>query len=528
MKRAFRTFAIMALLVPALRASAETETKFFSVASGHSVTIDFDFAPSSYNQISGRDAVSVTMTKGATFAVATAVGAKGTSQVEFKSPSGGATLVTIEILDRVDEVLPMFESRIKPLGLRCSKMGDKIVATGTIHNPSDWARYERICGLSAFKGLIDDDVEFAVDASTIDGLRDDLVAAGIRLAAKGEQPSDGQVSMTYSGNVLNFSGTVYAASDVDKIVRVLKGKPWLKIVGEPKDAAKSTIAQAVVAVTVDDSLLELGVAFLKVSKSAGHKIERSKEGLNVGFLWNGFYDFLTGRHKSAENFRIDADLNSAINMLADNGVIRERQQGTIRFHANGDAGKTLHLGGSMKVTPPASGEGEAPQPQDYDYGFKIVNKNSRRISADAAEVDVDFELFGYPDFRSVAGTTIVDQKKDSYSPTVRCALGSTVAVAGFERLSEGTTVPSGAPVLRHVPVLNWFVAKQEERNEDDAICVLVSIRKVRDDEEPMVPNSELRDISYDANRSNKERIEEERERNAKYHGFWSWLNWFVW
>lgn len=519
--------AAAVLFVPT--AFADTETMFVSVPAGESAQVEFDFAPASYKQLSNPELVSVNLAQGATFATVLAVGKKGASTIEFKAPSGSSTILTVEILDQIDKILPELETRIKPLGLRCNRLGDKLEVTGTIHNPSDWSRFEKILAYGMFKGVVENSVEFSVDAGTIERLRDELVENGVPLAEKGSTaPEDGTISMKYTGNVLSFSGTVYSASDVEKLVRVLKGQHWLRLVDEAKNASTSTVAQAVVNVTVDDALLELGVAFLKVSKTASHNISRDKKGLPIGVLWNGFYDFLTGRHKSAENFRIDANLNSAINMLAENGVIRERQMGTIRFHANGDPGKTLHLGGSMKVTPPASGEGEAPAPQDYDYGFKVVNKNSHRLSAEAAEIDVDFELFGYPDFKNVGGATIVDQKKDSYSPMVRCALDKTVAVAGFEKLYEATTIPSGAPVLRHVPILNWFVASQGEKQEDEAICVLVSIRRVSDDESPMVENTPMQDISYDVNRSNKERIDEEYEKNKKFHGCWEPLNWFSW
>jgi type II secretory pathway component GspD/PulD (secretin) len=282
------------------------------------------------------------------------------------------------------------------------------------------------------------------------------------------------------------------------------------------------VAQAVVNVGVDDSLLELGVAFVTVSKRASHNMG-TDNGIVVNAIWSGFYDFLTGKHShnGADQFRIDASLGSTLTMLAENGVARERQFGTIRFHANGDPGKTLHLGGSLKVTPPASGEGEPPEAQDYDYGFKIINRDSRRIGPDEAEADIEIELNGYPIFKNQGGAIAVDQQKRSVTPTVRVPLGKTVAVAGYESLLEQTTLPSGTPFLRHIPILSWFVAKEGANLEDQALLFLVSVRKVDvESEAPMVPNTPMKDITLDANTPNEDRDDGRRGCSPLYWFFW--------
>ncbi len=530
--RAKMIFAAMA----AAAAMASAETRSLTLPAGRSEGVDLGFVPKG-RRIIGKELVSVSMHEGATSAIVTAGETQGSCQVEFLDAGGGeGLLLKVEVVGDLDDTLRSLRKWLSDFNdIEFVKGKSKIAITGTISNPSDWAKFEKICSLSDFKDKIEAVVEFSVDPGTINNLRKELVAEGIPLADAGVRPAEGQIAMDYAHNVLKFTGTVYSAKDVEKLTRVLKGQSWLQIVSEPKGAATSTVAQAVVNVAVDDALLELGVAFVMVSRREFQ--QRASTGrLVANAVWGGLTDLLlVGGHRQSQhgkynNVTLNASLSSTLEMLANNGVTRQREQGTLRFHANGDPGKTLHIGGSMKVTPPASGEGEAPEAQDYDYGFKIVNKNSRRISATDAEADIDIELFGEPQFPAGNGNgaTTVKQEKRSVSPLVRIPLGQTVAVAGYESLFEHST-GEGTPVLRHIPIVNWFVSDKRHDYDDQALLVLVSIRKVDlDAEAPMVPNTPMRDITLDADTDTETRVKNERDATKKHRGCWEPLNWLAW
>ena len=510
--------------------SASAETRSMTIPAGHSEAVELGFVPRG-RRIIGKELVTVSMRDGSTSAVINAGDAQGSCQVEFIDAGGGeGLLLGVEVVGDLDDTLRALRKWLADFdNLEFVKGKSRIAVTGTISNPSDWAKFEKICALSDFRDKIEKVVEFSVDPATIRALREQLVAEGVPLCPEGERPGDGQIAMEYAHNVLNFTGTAFSKGDIDNLVRVLKGRSWLEVVSEPKGASTSTVAQAVVSVGLDDSLLELGVAFVAVSEKASHDMG-SKTGIDLNGIWNGFYDFLTGRHRSAETFRIDASLNSTLTMLAENGVSRERQYGTIRFHANGDPGKELHLGGTLKVTPPASGEGEAPDAQDYDYGFRVTNRNSRRTGPDEAEADVEIEINGYPYFQNVNGAVTVDQQKRPVSPSVRVPLGKTVAIAGYEALVEQTKPASGVPILRHVPILKWFVAQEGESLEDQTLLFLVSVRKVdSENEEPMVPNTPMKDITLDASTPNAQRIADGRVISLTRSRRWWWPpDWFNW
>ena len=534
-------FAIVAAVSFACADTWALETRRLSIPAGHSRSEDLGFIPSGFRQHSGGGIVKVTLPPGSSTVVLTSEAGLGKSQVEFPNASGGEGLMLeIEVVGDIDEVLRSLKKELDGFDeLEFTKGKDTVRVRGTISNPADWRRFKQVLNLAEFRGKVESLVQVGVDAATIGTLRRDLKEEGVPLCEPGTRPQEGQISMDYKFGQIVFSGKVFAASERENLIRVLKSQSWLQI-DDGKEKLSETKVPAVVNVAIDDSLLELGVAFVKVSKTASKNLgafRKDRQGnliadsaLAVNGVFHGFYDFLTGKHShnGADQFKIDASLNQTLTALAGNGVSRERQYGTIRFHANGDPGKTLHLGGKMTITPPPSGEGDAPSPQDYEYGFKIINRESRRTSANTAEADVEIEFNGAPKFENIGGAMKIDQQQKSVHPTVSVPLGQTVAVAGYESLVEDTTLPTGTPILRHIPIVNWFVSGQGEKLEDETLLFLVSVRKVDvENEEPMVPNTAMKDITLDANTDNKTRIKEEREKNKPDRGCTP-LNWFRW
>lgn len=530
---------LLAALFAAVSAHA-LETQRRTLPVGRNEVFDIGFGATGYRQISGEGAVKVSMSPGSSSALLTAV-QEGTSQIQFPSPTGDGVVLVVEVVSDLSRLKKDLDRQLEGFDdVEISVGPSKLLATGSISNQRDWALFNRVLKLERFAGKVESLVMFSVDKTALAQLREEYKEAGFDLVPPGARPGLGQLSLDSKFNVVQLDGTLYSQADKERAIGILKRQTWLEIVEKPSIDGSSSI-QAVANVAVDDALLELGVAFVKISKEASKNLgafSRDAYGnlvagsaLAINGVWSGFYDFVSGRHShnGADTFRIKAGLDQTLTALAGNGVSRERQFGTLRFHANGDPGKALHLGGQMTLTPPPSAEGESPKPQDYEYGFKIVNVGSRRLGVDTAEADVEIEFNGAPVFKNDGGAMVVDQQKKSLHPTVKVPLGETVAVAGYESLMEATTQPTGTPILRHIPIVNWFVSGQGEKLEDFTLLFLVSVRKVElEDEKPMVPNTPMKDITLDANTDNQTRIDEEYERTKKYHGFWSWLNWFTW
>lgn len=220
---------------------------------------------------------------------------------------------------------------------------------------------------------------------------------------------------------------------------------------------------------VDDSLLELGVAFVLMSKSEFQKRESDDAGLN-GVKEQLLLGERPDRTGSNDNVRISSDFRSTLKMLAESGLARQREYGTLRLHGNGDPGRMLHLGGNLTVTPP-TGEGESPAPQEYEYGFKIINRNSRRIGPDTAEADFDIEFLA-PTISNKNGAVNVYQNTLLTHQTIRIPFGQTAVVVGYESLFR-SLLGNPLPFMRHTPIINWFVSDKGHRPEDLALLLLV-------------------------------------------------------
>ena len=526
------------------RDSLALDTRRISIPSGHSRSEDLGFVPSGFRLHSGKGIVKVNLPAGSSVAVLTAEAGLGTSQIEFPNASGGEGLMLeVEVVSDLDEVLRSLKRELDGFDeLEFFKGKSTIRVRGTISNPADWRKYKQILNLVEFRDKVESLVQVGVDAATLGTLRKDLIAEGIPLVDPGVKPQDGQVALDYKYGQRVFSGKVFSASELNNLVRVLKSQSWLQIDDGNGKLVENKVP-AVVNVVIDDSILELGVAFVVISKEDIKRRDVEYD-LSLSAVWGGIKDFVLGGHKAqrrihsySDDFTFNAGLGATLNFFAKNEFSREQQYGTMRFHSNGDFGKTFHVGGTLKVTPPASGEGEAPSSQDFEYGFKIVNKNSHRTGEGSAEADLEIEIKGEPYMPEAApgakdlpvGTLSLKQETRTFAPTLRIPLGQTVAVAGYEHLVETTMPPTGIPVLRNIPVISWFTSNKSNVKQEYSLLFLVSIRKVDvEAEAPMVPNSAMKDITLDANTPNEERIKAEEEKAQEHRGCWTPLNWFRW
>ena len=104
-------------------------------------------------------------------------------------------------------------------------------------------------------------------------------------------------------------------------------------------------------------------------------------------------------------------------------------------------------------------------------------------------------------------------------------IGRTTLIGGFKDLVDKNTPPSGLPILRNTPLLNWFVADSGKSVNDRRLVMMVCPEIVdntqdgnlKADEEINIP------VPKQASKDTDEVLEERKE----FTGFWSWLNWFT-
>ena len=540
-----RTVCMIAALAAAMTFAAEAR-KTMNIGLGESNSYELKFVPKNYRFLD-KELVTVNLAPGSKTVSITAGKTPGPCRIQFNNAAGGEGMVlVVNILTEMDALVNDLQTNwltdFDEVDCIAGQKG--VTLRGTVPTPAQYEELKKICSLPDFKGKVSCDlVKLRLDSKAIAKLRKDFEDSGIKLAESGARPEPGELGFAYGDDGLSLNGTFYSEADRQKVLSVLLRQSWMGghastnmlagnnfFIKEPIPVKGS--------LGIDDALLEVSVAFLLVSRREMREMG-SEAKLKMRGVWSGFWDFLTfgrggSRHHDSSYFRVNASLNSTLEMMAGETYVRDKQTGHFVFHANGTpvSGEDgmMRIGGTLKYTPPASGEGEAPQPQDFEYGYKVINRGCRRVSADAAElvvkVDVDAEPKVEP---SKAGGSEIRQEKISFPlSAVTCEFGQTIAVTGFGNTREKTKEPTGTPLFRHIPIMNWFVAKEEHTLDDQDMLVLLSVHKVGAESEPQVGNDRMKDITYDANRPNAERIKEEKQELRNKRGGCTPLTWFRW
>ena len=163
--------------------------------------------------------------------------------------------------------------------------------------------------------------------------------------------------------------------------------------------------------------------------------------------------------------------------------------------------------------------------EDIPYGFTVEKKQANMLDASTVSIKLDIKQENPVPLKDGGYEEGYNVEQYEYNPVIDCPLGQTVVIAGYRRMVETTVPPSGFPVLRHVPILNWFVSKEGNKLENIKIMMLVSVRAAGDDNVPneILPYENGKDLVTEVEVTNEERLKAREE----HSGFWSWLNWFV-
>ena len=113
-----------------------------------------------------------------------------------------------------------------------------------------------------------------------------------------------------------------------------------------------------------------------------------------------------------------------------------------------------------------------------------------------------------------------------------CEMDQTTILGGFQGIEESIS-KSGLPVLRNIPVLQWFAVSKggnAKSKETTHLLILISPRIAVNDPKatiktPVTQAATEELFKAEGDERTAKDVEEEKKR---FHGFWSWLNWFTW
>ncbi|MBQ7252504.1 MAG: hypothetical protein IJS32_07880 [Kiritimatiellae bacterium] len=475
----------------------------------------------------GRDCVRVTLPPAGSGLDRVTVEGRKEGRCSISFYRGNAELKTEEVVvtSGIDALCRSLRRRLEASvpGVVVEPEGNKLVLTGKVANPEDWKALEQILGMEAYRGKVENLVAFEVEQRVIEKLKREIARMGFRVTD--EYPRDtGTLQVLHANNELKVSGTVYSQADLEKLRRLLAMQSWLSGVGAEGETArgKRPTVRCRMNVAIDDMAVNLYAAIMAVSESATRDMGAGTPTIRT--FYNAFYDFIHGPHHGTTDMRISASIGDTLTAFAGNGIMRGCDTAQMQFNLNrdGEEESRLKWGGTMKLQRSGTdGNGNLNLSyEDVDYGFTLKKLASRRISADTVELKLEIDQCTQPVMEE-GGAWSMEQHV--FNPIVRCKFGETVIIGGYGHILEESRLPAGMPLLRHIPIVNWFVSKEGHVDEDATMLIAVSVTPVESggDAAPlMLP----KDITYDVQRPNAERLKERQ----RHQGCWTPLNWLAW
>lgn len=455
--------------------------------------------------------------------------AEGIASLELIAAGGVKEKYEIKVGDDLMTVMRNLQSELEDVGgVEMTKVGDSLIIKGEINDPREWKLLKQTVAHGDYRNFVKDRTYFRVQADTLKEFRSQLKEAQFQITDKLDEAKAGKLYVKYDGNLLIISGVVYSPAEKDKLNRIVAAQAaWLRVEdGKQVPENESWKTTCRMNVSVDSAQLRMDVVLIGYKETDVSKFGSSEDGLKFNSVFKGLIDLCTGK-TSRDNFTIGADLNSTLTFLKKNEITRHSVGGHIYFKNNDPEVRKLKIGGTLKVKmQSATAEGAPTQDfEDIEYGFFIDKKSA--VLLDGERVDVDLLIKqkkpipmegGYEEGYNI--------EENEYNPSVVCPLGKTVVLSGYKNMVESTMPPAGFPVLRHIPIMNWFVSKESDSIENVKLMMLVNVRIARGDEteaqDARLAYEDTKNLPSEVEITNKERLESRK----KWRGVLYFLNWF--
>lgn len=333
------------------------------------------------------------------------------------------------------------------------------------------------------------------------------------------KPDTVALSLNRQTRILSVQARVYMAEKKEKIMRCLSTEKWLTLdlaaAGkENKDNRSEFLIRAMPDIVVDAPTIRLSVAYLAIGE--GDTRSLGSTGVpEVHGVFSHLQNLVRGG-SGQSTATIGANLDTTIRFLANSGVSRVSQKGYTLLRSWDNQGAEFKSGGTVNVRVSGSENGDL---KPVPYGFDVKVKGGL-MDEKRADLDLNISISGV----TVLGNGDIDQKSDETKQKVICQIGKTTVLGGFGNMLDEQSL-TGLPVLRHTPMLSWFISESGETLSDRKLLIMVCPElnegvldgSLNVDAEIELPTLE------DSAKTTDQRIEE----GKPFSGFWYWLNWFT-
>lgn len=534
--------AISAALAVLLANAKEIEQ--ISVVENESTTITAPFVVKNFAP-SNKEVARVESLGGATLRV-TAL-KRGRCDLDVLGDNGLSQKYEITVVGDLASVLETLTMDLDTVPeVRAEIRGNFIRLDGEVSSIQKWEYLVKV--IETYGSCIKNFAKFYPGPEILLRLKDTLEQARFNVQFKPLEGSDFHkwpyrtvaLDLNKKTRVLSVHARLFKESERISILSILKAEPWLAVnvdddwkkpVQISSDKAPYAI-NTLLGLFIDKPVIRLSVAYMAIGESDIQNIgnPNATQGNGVLGLEGAFgvlREFIHGTTANTRGQSIGASLDVTARFLKQNGISRVSDTGYTLVESWDPAGAKFKSGGTRFVrTGGANGAGSTfvgnSDMKEIPYGFTINTKGGL-LDEETMSCDFDFSI---STIVYVEGEESYDRKEDTSKQKLSLPIGKTTLIGGFKDMVDKNTPPSGLPVLRSTPILNWFVADSGKSVSDRRLVIMVCPE--------IVDNTQ--DAKPDVNREINIRVQDQgakttdevlEERRPFSGGLWNPLNWFT-
>ncbi|MBQ4481296.1 MAG: hypothetical protein II943_11740 [Victivallales bacterium] len=465
MKTLVHCFWLLQVIFCAMAFAESVEVKTISMTVGKSVVEDTNMAIKSYRIEPLTDIIKVSLT-GETFLHITA-NKQGEATIIVNSVGGETKMYAVTVQSTLTTELRKLRNDLEDLPeLDINIDEDRIVIKGTVSNSEHWAHFQRVLANNR-GGKIVNYAVFRPSTATLTKLQKQLEERGFTFCAPDAVPGPGELLMKLSGDTLMVKGEFYSQEEIDRVRSILAmQQAWLGA-RDGKIRLDDQLELKVVHISVE-------VVFVAINSSEAKKLGSDSSifaALDLGYLW----DAVAG-NRARNNMTVGGGATATARFLENNGVSRNYTADTLTITSDNKSTST-RVGRTDHIRVSGSENGDI---KDIYYGLELTV--SGKLVADG-KVDLSLNI------KNSSKLGELSESNSDYNGPVRLELNKTTILTGFQQIAE-TASKSGMPILRDIPVLQWFVSSDSKSKDDSRLLVLIYPR-VREIDETSGPQIEI-------------------------------------
>ena len=338
-----------------------------------------------------------------------------------------------------------------------------VILQGSISTPREWEYFNKVT--APYAASCSNHVRFQPGPELFEQLKKELASAGIRVSDTIAPERPGEVRFSFTGDVFTVSGFLFCQEDIKRVEKIFEARKWLN-----PDWNRNSL-QLKKDLRVSDCQFDVNVVFVGLSKN---QVERMGNGQADGTLlsWNfaAWIRELAGQGAPDTRARglyttLGTDMKGTLAFFGENGVSDFRDAGHLTVTNNSPVAAEFENGGSLKVKIFTQ---ETADLKAIDFGLKMKISGGF-VRANELLLNLELEKSLTP----VKQDGDYFQRSTKTKAQVRCVLGKTAVIAGQKENTYTGNGPTGYAFLRHVPVLNWFFAHEDEVNTEMYYLILV-------------------------------------------------------